>query len=195
MLQFKTSATSKYSAPEQAQMAIEGGCRWIELSSRRETPEPEVRDEAVEIIPLCTEKDTFMTIDHDVNLVNDLKVHGVHLTPGDMLPKEAREFLGPHAVIGVTVTTPEEVIALKSADIDYVRVEGYPDVSTEDYRRFVTTVREAGVKTPIVAAGHIAADDIKPLIEAGVNGITISETIVESDDPVSYMKHCLDLLS
>lgn len=195
MLQFKTSASSKYSAPEQAQMAIEGGCRWIELSSAREIPETNVRDEAVEIIPLCTEKDTFMTIDHDVDLVNDLKVHGVHLTPGDMLPKEAREFLGPHAVIGVTVTTPEEVIALKSADIDYVRVDGYPDISTEEYSRFVATVREAGVKTPIVAAGHITADDIKPLIEAGVSGITISEAVVDSDDPVAYMKRCLDLLS
>ena len=29
MLQFKTTELSSYSAPEQAQMAIEGGCRWI----------------------------------------------------------------------------------------------------------------------------------------------------------------------
>lgn len=195
MLQFKTSNLSSYSAPEQAQMAIEGGCRWIELSSRRDTPETEVRDEAVEIIPLCTEKDTFMTIDHDVNLVNELKVHGVHLTPGDMLPKEAREFLGPHAVIGVTVTTPDEVIALKSADIDYVRVDGYPDVSLDDYSRFVAKVREAGVKIPIVAAGNITADDIKPLIGAGVSGLTISDAVAGATDPVAYMKHCLDLLS
>lgn len=176
-------------------MAIEGGCRWIELSSRRDTPETEVRDEALEIIPLCTEKDTFMTLDHDVNLVNDLKVHGVHLTPGDMLPKEAREFLGPHAVIGVTVTTPDEVIALKNADIDYVRVEGYPDVSLDDYRQFVAKVRDAGVKTPIVAAGRITADDIQTLMATGVSGITISDAVAGATDPVAYMKQCLDRLS
>ena len=195
MLQFKTSCLSQYSAPEQAQMAIEGGCRWIELSSHEQSRPAELRDEAVEIIPLCTEKDTFMTIDHDINLVNELKVHGVHLTPGDMLPKEAREFLGPHAVIGVTVTTPDEVIALKSADIDYVRVEGYPVVSLDDYRQFVGRVREAGVNIPIVASGRITADDIKPLIETGISGITISDAVVESTDPVAYMKRCLDLIN
>lgn len=192
MLQFKTTDLTSYSAPEQAQMAIEGGCRWIELSSKQNTPE-NLRDIALEIIPLCTEKDTFMTIDHDVNLVNDLKVHGVHLTPGDMLPKEAREFLGPHAVIGVTVTTPDEVIALKSADIDYVRVEGYPEVSLDQYKQFVSRVREVGVTTPIVAAGHITDEDIKPLLNAGVSGITISDAVVESSDPTAYIKHCLEL--
>lgn len=192
MLQFKTTELSSYSAPEQAQMAIEGGCRWIELSSKQNAPE-NLRETALEIIPLCTEKDTFMTIDHDVNLVNDLKVHGVHLTPGDMLPKEAREFLGPHAVIGVTVTTPDEVIALKSADIDYVRVEGYPVVSLEQYKQFVNRVREAGLTTPIVAAGRITDDDIQPLLNAGVSGITISDAVVESTDPTAYIKHCLDL--
>ncbi|MDE6353396.1 MAG: thiamine phosphate synthase [Muribaculaceae bacterium] len=192
MLQFKTTDLTSYSAPEQAQMAIEGGCRWIELSSKQNDPE-NLRETALEIIPLCTEKDTFMTIDHDVNLVNDLKVHGVHLTPGDMLPKEAREFLGPHAVIGVTVTTPDEVIALKSADIDYVRVEGYPEVSLDQYKQFVSRVREVGVTTPIVAAGRITDEDIKPLLNAGVSGITISDAVVESADPTAYIKHCLEL--
>ncbi|MDE5845543.1 MAG: thiamine phosphate synthase [Muribaculaceae bacterium] len=193
MLQFKTTELSSYSAPEQAQMAIEGGCRWIELSSKQNDNATSLRDIALEIIPLCTEKDTFMTIDHDVNLVNDLKVHGVHLTPGDMLPKEAREFLGPHAVIGVTVSTPDEVIAFKSADIDYVRVEGYPEVSLDEYKQFVNRVREAGITTPIVAAGRISDEDIKPLLNAGVSGITISDAVVGSTDPTAYIKHCLDL--
>ena len=193
MLQFKTTDTASYSAPEQAQMAIEGGCRWIELSSKQNDNATARGNIALEIIPLFTEKDTFMTIDHDVNLVNDLKVHGVHLTPGDMLPKEAREFLGPHAVIGVTVTTPAEVIALKSADIDYVRVEGYPEVSLDEYKQFVNRVHEAGITTPIVAAGRISDEDIKPLLNAGVSGITISDAVVESTDPTAYIKHCLDL--
>ena len=33
MLQFITKPSSQYSMPEEARMALEGGCRWIELSS------------------------------------------------------------------------------------------------------------------------------------------------------------------
>lgn len=90
MLQFITNPSDRYSLLEEAQMAIEGGCRWIQLRMKDATDD-EVRQVALELIPLCKENDTFLIIDDRVELVNELKVSGVHLGKDDMDPLEARE--------------------------------------------------------------------------------------------------------
>ena len=110
MLQFITDLNSGYSAAEQAQMFGEAGGMWIQLSTSRDNPD--LRDDVMQIMEIAKGEDSFLILDHDVELVNELKVHGVHLAPGDMLPAEARELLGPHAVFGVSVRTAPEVIAL-----------------------------------------------------------------------------------
>ena len=100
-------------------MAIEGGCRWIQLRMKDATDE-EVREVAMELIPMCRETDTFLIIDDRVSVVNDLKVSGVHLGKEDMDPIEARELLGPHAIIGVTANTAADILKYKGKDVDYV---------------------------------------------------------------------------
>ena len=78
MLQFITKPSSQYSMPEEARMALEGGCRWIELSSEGLDQEENVlKDIAKEIMPLCEDKEAFLIIDDDVELVDELKVHGL----------------------------------------------------------------------------------------------------------------------
>lgn len=193
MLQYITIDNDCHSIPEQAQMAIEGGCRWIQLSTSA-TGE-ELKEIALELMALCRENDVFLVIDHNVELTNELKVHGVHLSPGDMLPAEAREFLGPHAVIGVTVTTAAEIITLKKADIDYVQIGPFPQISPEQYRRIVTETRQAGVTTPIVATGNITVDDLADLMASGISGVAMSKSIADSPDMVAYTSKCIDTLN
>ena len=65
MLQFITHQSDRFSIPEEAQMAIEGGCRWIQLRMK-DASDDEVRAVANEIIPLCKENDTFLIIDDRV---------------------------------------------------------------------------------------------------------------------------------
>ena len=189
MLQFITDLNSGYSAAEQAQMFGEAGGMWIQLSTSRDNPD--LRDEVMQIMEIAKGEDSFLILDHDVELVNELKVHGVHLAPGDMLPAEARELLGPHAVIGVSVRTAPEVIALKKADIDYVHIGPYPDVSVEDYSKIVEEVRGAGVEIPIVATGRIGIEDIPVLMETGISGIAMCAEPLKSENPVEYFRSAL----
>ena len=103
MLQFITKTTQRFSMAEEAQMAIEGGCRWIQLSAASIGDSGlSLREVANEIIPLCQENEAFLIIEDDVNLVEELKVHGVFLRDHSRTTvMEARERLGAHAVIGV----------------------------------------------------------------------------------------------
>lgn len=203
MLQFITDACDKYSIAEEVQMAIEGGCRWVQLRVKDATDD-EVRLVAMELIPMCRETDTFLIIDDRVELVAELKVSGVHLGKEDMDPLQAREVLGPHAIIGVTANTAEDIIKYKGKDLDYFGVGPYKFTSTkknlapvlglEGYRTLVKDVRDAGVQFPIVAIGGITKEDVKPLMETGVNGIAISRAIIDADDPVLYTSDVMELL-
>ncbi len=65
MLQFITHPSERFSIPEEVQMAIEGGCRWIQLRMK-DTPVEEIRAVATEIIPLCQESEAFLVIDDHV---------------------------------------------------------------------------------------------------------------------------------
>ncbi len=203
MLQFITNPSDRYTIAEEVQMAIEGGCRWVQLRMKDATDE-EVRAVALELIPMCKETDTFLIIDDRVELVNELKVSGVHLGKDDMDPLEARELLGPHAIIGVTANTAEDIIKYKGKDVDYVglgpvhftttKKKLAPELGAEGVKRVVDEVRAAGVELPIVAIGGLTIEDVDPLLTAGVNGIAMSGSIINADDPVGYTADVLEKL-
>lgn len=203
MLQFITHPSEKYSIAEEVQMAIEGGCRWIQLRMKDASDE-EVRNVALEIIPMCQETDTFLIIDDRVELVNELRVSGVHLGKEDMDPMQAREILGPHAIIGVTANTAADIIKFKGKDVDYVGLGPFrftttkknlaPEIGLEGYTEIVKEVRAAGVELPIVAIGGITEDDVKPLMATGVNGIAMSGAIIGADDPMLYTSSVMEKL-
>jgi len=195
MLQFITNESDKYSIAEEVQMAIEGGCRWIQLRMKDATDE-EVRETALELIPMCQETDTFLIIDDRVNVVNDLKVSGVHLGKDDMNPLEARELLGPHAIIGITANTAADIIKYKGKDIDYVGIGPFrftttkknlaPELGLDGYKTIVDEVRAAGIELPLVAIGGITIDDIDSLMATGIQGIAMSGAIINAPDPMLY---------
>ncbi len=203
MLQFITNKSDKYSIAEEVQMAIEGGCRWIQLRMKDASDE-EVKEVALEIIPMCQETDTFLIIDDRVNLVNELKVSGVHLGKTDMNPLEAREILGPHAIIGVTANSADDIVKYKGKDIDYIGLGPYrytytkknlaPVLGLDGISDIISQVRNEGIEIPIVAIGGITADDVQPLLNAGVNGIAVSGAIIEATDPVLYTSDLMEKL-
>lgn len=77
-LQFITHFTDRYSYYDSARMALEGGCRWIQLRMKDATLE-EVRTEAVRVQALCKEYGATFIIDDQVELVKELHADGVHL--------------------------------------------------------------------------------------------------------------------
>lgn len=204
MLQFITNESDRYTIAEEVQMAIEGGCRWVQLRMKEATDE-EVRAVALELIPLCRENDTFLIIDDRVELVNELKVSGVHLGKEDMDPLEAREHLGPHAIIGITANTAADIIKYKGKDVDYVglgpvrftttKKKLSPELGYEGVKAVVDEVHAAGVELPIVAIGGLTIDDVDPLMAAGVNGIAVSGTIISAENPVEMTEKFMTRLN
>ena len=201
---FITHPSDRYSIAEEVQMALEGGCKWIQLRMKDASDE-EFRQTALEIIPLCKENEAFLVFDDRVELAMEMGVHGVHLGKNDMDPLQAREIMGAEAIIGVTAHPADDIVRLKGWDVDYVGLGPYrytttkknlsPLLGTDGYRDVVNKVREADVLLPIVAIGGISIEDIPAIMSTGVNGIAVSGSIINAPDPVDYTRRILSALN
>lgn len=200
MLQFITHPSDKYSIPEEVQMVLEGGCKWIQLRMK-EASDEEFREAALEIIPMCKENEAFLVFDDRVELAMELSVHGVHLGKNDMNPLVARETMGAEAIIGCTANTAADIIAFRGWDVDYVGLGPFrytttkanlsPVIGLDGYRSIVKEVRDADILLPIVAIGGITLEDIPSIMETGVNGVAMSGAIINAPDPVDYTRRVL----
>ena len=118
-VQFITHYTETISYLESARIALEGGCRWIQLRMKDATDE-EVEPVAREVQTLCHDFGAYFVLDDRVELVKRLHTDGVHLGKLDMPVDEARAYLGPEFIIGGTANTFDDVQRLHRAGADYI---------------------------------------------------------------------------
>lgn len=194
MLQFITNEHSAVSPSRQILEAIDGGCRWVQIRMK-EASDEDIRNIFFEIRDRAKETMTTIIIDDRVELARSLAadgVAGVHIGRDDMPPSEAREKLGPDAIIGVTAHSFDEVKVFKGLDVDYIGVGPYaptdtkeklaPILGLEGIAEIVALARDFGMEFPIVAVGGIRIEDVKPLLEVGANGVAVSGAIANSED-------------
>ena len=181
-------------------MALEGGCKWIQLRMK-DASDDEVRKAAAEIQPMCKEHEAVFLLDDRVELAKELHADGVHLGKNDMPIDEARRILGEEYIIGGTANTFEDIQRIASQGADYIGCGPFrftttkknlaPVLGIEGYRDIIAKMRNAGINIPMVAIGGITPDDIDEILATGVQGIAVSGTVLNADDPVAMMKSLL----
>ena len=199
-IQFITHETGSISYVEGARMALEGGCKWIQLRMK-DASDDEVRKAAAEIQPMCKEHEAVFLLDDRVELAKELHADGVHLGKNDMPIDEARRILGEEYIIGGTANTFEDIQRIAAQGADYIGCGPFrftttkknlaPVLGVEGYRDIIAKMRNAGINIPMVAIGGITPDDIDEILATGVQGIAVSGTVLNADDPVAMMKSLL----
>ena len=200
-LQFITHQTDVYSYFESACLALEGGCKWIQLRMK-DTPLEEVEAVALQLKPLCKEHNAILVLDDHVELAKKLEVDGVHLGKKDMPIDQARQILGEAFIIGGTANTFEDVLQHYRAGADYLGIGPFrfttpkknlsPVLGLEGYSSIISQMREANIELPVVAIGGITYEDIPDILRTGVNGIALSGTILRAENPVAETKRILN---
>lgn len=77
-LQFITHFTDKYTYVDSARMALEGGCRWIQLRMKDAT-EAELEAAALQVKSLCAGNGATFVIDDNVMMAQRVGADGIHL--------------------------------------------------------------------------------------------------------------------
>ena len=204
MIQFISHYSERYSYLDSIQLALEGGCRWIQLRMKDATDD-EVRPIAVEAQKLCRAYGAKFIIDDRVALVRELGADGVHLGKNDMPIREARQILGPDYIIGGTANTFEDAKAHYEASADYIGCGPFrftttkqklaPVLGLDGYRQIIQQMRAANITIPVVAIGGITKDDIPAILQTGITGIALSGTVLRADDPIAEMKHIINIIN
>lgn len=200
-IQFITHTTDSIGYVEGARLALEGGCKWVQLRMKDATDD-EVRNAAAEIQPLCKEHEAVFVLDDRVELAKELHADGVHLGKNDMPVDEARRILGEEYIIGGTANTFEDIERLARQGADYIGCGPFrftttkknlaPVLGIDGYREIIEKMSKTGIDLPVVAIGGITADDIDAILATGVRGIAVSGTVLNADDPVAMMKKLIN---
>ena len=202
MLQFISHYTEKYDYLDSIRMALEGGCRWIQLRIKNATDD-EVRPIAIRARDMCRDAGATFIIDDRVELVRELHADGVHLGKTDMSIVLAREILGKSAIIGGTANTYFDVRALFASGANYVGCGPFrftttkkklsPILGLEGYSDIINQMKANGINIPIVAIGGITADDIESIMQTGVSGIALSGAVLNAANPIEEMKRIINI--
>lgn len=203
MIQFITHSNTRYDYVEGARLALEGGCRWIQLRMK-DAQEVEFLLAAKQIGAMCKEYGATFILDDHVEWVGITGADGVHLGKNDMPVDEARNQLGANRIIGGTANTFEDVERLWRQGANYIGCGPYrftttkknlsPVLGLDGYRHIISQMKAHDINLPVVAIGGILQPDIKDVMATGVSGIAVSGAILNAENPVEEMKRFIDSL-
>ena len=201
-LQFITHETEQFSYREGAFMALEAGCKWIQLRMKDVAVET-VRQLAEELKKACENHHALLIIDDYIEVAREVKADGVHLGKNDMPIEEARKLLGEGFIIGGTANTFEDVKRHYEAGADYLGIGPFrftttkknlsPVLGLEGYRNIKQQMIEADIILPAVAIGGITVEDIPAILATGIEGIAMSGAILQAHDPDAEIKRILTM--
>ena len=153
-VQFITHHTDTITYLDSVRIALEGGCRWIQLRMK-EAPDTQAEEVARQALALCRAAGAVFIIDDRVELAGRLHADGVHLGKADMPVREARRLLGPGFRIGGTANTFEDVRIHYEGGADYIGCGPFrytttkqklaPILGLEGYRAITARMREEGI--------------------------------------------------
>ena len=217
-LQFITHCTEKYSYVDSARIALEGGCRWIQLRMK-DADESLLEETALVVHKMCKDYGATFIIDDNVHLVKKIKADGVHLGKNDMPIIEAREILGDDFIIGGTVNCFEDILKImrntqigtstssvtnsQQPKANYFGCGPFRFTSTkknlapilglEGYENIIADMKRNNINIPLVAIGGITKDDISDILKTGVDGIALSGSVLKAENPVEEMRSIVEI--
>jgi len=111
---------------------------------------------------------------------------GVHLGFDALPAEQARELMGPDALVGVSCHSSAEVAAAGGAD--YAQLAPiFPPLSKPSTRPALGTeaLTRAGTALPVLAQGGIDADNAAACIAAGAAGVAVTGSVLAAADPAA----------
>ena len=203
MIQFISHQNDRYSYLDGIRLALEGGCKWVQLRMKDATDE-EVRPIAIEAQRLCRENGATFIIDDRVALVKELHADGVHLGKDDMPIAEARQILGEEYIIGGTANTLDDIKRHYASGANYIGCGPFrftttkkrlsPILGLDGYKSIVEGMKREEIDLPIVAIGGITADEVPSILATGVTGIALSGAILNADNPVDETRRFVGMV-
>lgn len=168
--------------PDRLSQALEAGdvaCLQLRLKTGDGPAEESVIRKAVERLrPICHNHDVALILNDDPVLAAELDCDGVHVGQEDTPYAEARQIVGPDAIVGVTCHNSRH-LAMSAAEqgADYVAFGAFFPTHTKQAKtqadiELLSWWAEL-MEVPVVAIGGITVENCRPLVEAGADFLAV----------------------
>ncbi|MES3517024.1 MAG: thiamine phosphate synthase [Natronomonas sp.] len=182
-------ASAGRSTPEIVEAAIAGGVDVVQLREKGQSARKRY-ELGRELRELTADAGVTLIVNDRVDIAAAIDADGVHLGDSDLPVAVAREQLGPDALIGRSVSTPEAAKQAERAGADYLGVGAIyrtksKDTDPEQSEIGLEPIREirAATDLPFVGIGGVTADTAGDVVEAGADGVAVISAITAADDP------------
>ena len=165
--------------------ALRGGVDIVQLRDK-ELADDELVAAAQPFRRACSEHGALFVLNDRPDLVERCDADGVHLGQGDGPVAAARRTVGPERIVGLSVTTLEELAAV-DGDPDYLGVGAVFGTPTKPESapgglELIRASRDT-VRLPWFAIGGIDLDTIAEIVRAGAPGAAVVRAIRDAADP------------
>ncbi|NMB76981.1 MAG: thiamine phosphate synthase [Myxococcales bacterium] len=180
---------------EVCRLALRAGVRLVQLRDKQAS-DAELIVQARALRALCREHGAYLLVNDRVEVAAAAGADGVHLGQGDAPPARARQRLGPDAIIGVSVRTPEEARRAERDGADYIAANlVFPTATKTDLPgplglAGVRALRDAS-HLPLVAIGGINATNAAEVVAAGADGVAVVSAVMAAPDPAAACRGLL----
>lgn len=172
---------------------IQSGVTCIQL--REKNSEAEFKLEfAKRLKQLLTPFNIPLIINDDLHLALAVDADGVHLGQSDGSPMQARELLGNHKILGLSIESESELQQANLLPVNYVAASAvFPSI----HKHNVKTIWgiEGLIKIckssnhPVIAIGGINQDNLNEVIRAGAKGAAVIGALHQANNPAAMALH------
>lgn len=145
-----------------------------------------ILQEARELKALCHRYGVPFLVNDRPDLAQAVGADGVHVGQEDTGLTEARNLLGPNALLGGSAHTVEEALAAQAAGADYLGCgavfgSGTKHNVSQMPLETLTAICQA-VDIPVVAIGGVSLDNLPLLADTGIAGVAVISGLFAAED-------------
>ena len=174
-------------------LAVRGGTAMVQLREKDVSTRFFI-EEARRLKNILAPYGVPLIINDRVDVALAVGAEGVHIGQEDMPYPLARKLLGPGAIIGLSVETPEQVEAAETFDVSYLGVSAIFATPTKtDTRNHwglegLRKIRDIS-RHPLVAIGGINASNAAEVVRAGADSLAVVSAVCSAPDPQKAAEH------
>jgi thiamine-phosphate pyrophosphorylase len=166
--------------------ALTGGADIVQLREK-ELGRSEIERAAATFRRVADTFSALFILNDDPELARSCDADGVHVGQDDVSAEQARELLGPDAIIGLSTHSEEQIAASAERPVDYISVgpiwetptkAGRPGVGLELIERAA-----ASAPHPFFAIGGIDTGNAEQVVGAGAQRLCAVRAIRDAADP------------
>lgn len=181
---------------ETVKRAVEGGVSIVQYRSEKLNHEQQ-REQVLPVQRYLHSVGIPLIINDNVQLAVEIDADGIHIGQNDMPVPEARALIGPDKILGLTVTTPEQMAAVDTELVDYLGCGPvFPTITKDDAPPPMGVAGWSELARmsplPVVAIGGLNRERTAAIRATGLAaGVAVVSAICAADNPTLAAKELL----